>query len=210
MFLRHLAWIEGMRKRVEEATNGEVGYIFVPSTGVDGQTELMRQLNAQVDKKALIVDERFNGYRLELIDLRKWMKNSNGLKEKFKTKDIICLGGGHTYYLRWILKETGTDMLIKAFVNEGKVYAGWSAGAIMAGPTTLYFDLMGDNPEDAPEFITDGLGLTDTVIVPHLDNPDFNLSAIKADQQLRQAGFSTMALKDNEVFIVNGEKEWVI
>jgi tricorn protease len=58
--LRHLAWIEGMRKRVDEATNGEAGYIFVPSTGVEGQTELMRQLNAQVDKKALIVDERFN------------------------------------------------------------------------------------------------------------------------------------------------------
>jgi tricorn protease len=58
--LRHLSWIEGMRKRVEEATNGEAGYIFVPSTGVDGQTELMRQLNAQVDKKALVIDERFN------------------------------------------------------------------------------------------------------------------------------------------------------
>ena len=58
--LRHLAWIEGMRKRVDEATNGDAGYIFVPSTGVDGQTELMRQLNAQVDKKALVIDERFN------------------------------------------------------------------------------------------------------------------------------------------------------
>lgn len=58
--LRNLSWIEGMRKRVEEATNGEVGYIYVPSTGVDGQTELMRQLNAQFDKKALIIDERFN------------------------------------------------------------------------------------------------------------------------------------------------------
>ena len=58
--LRHLSWIEGMRKRVDEATNGEAGYIFVPSTGVDGQTELMRQLSAQVDKKALVIDERFN------------------------------------------------------------------------------------------------------------------------------------------------------
>lgn len=58
--LRHLAWIEGMRKRVDEATNGEAGYIFVPSTGVDGQTELMRQLSAQTDKKSLIIDERFN------------------------------------------------------------------------------------------------------------------------------------------------------
>lgn len=58
--LRHLAWIEGMRKHVETATNGDVGYIYVPSTGIDGQTELLRQLNAQSDKKALIIDERFN------------------------------------------------------------------------------------------------------------------------------------------------------
>ncbi|MFT3703521.1 MAG: PDZ domain-containing protein [Agriterribacter sp.] len=58
--LRNLAWIEGMRKRVDEATNGEVGYTYVPSTGIDGQTELLRQLNAQTDKKALVIDERFN------------------------------------------------------------------------------------------------------------------------------------------------------
>ncbi len=58
--LRHLAWIEDMRKKVEKETNGEVGYIYVPSTGVDGQNELIRQFNAQWDKKALIIDERFN------------------------------------------------------------------------------------------------------------------------------------------------------
>ena len=58
--LRNLAWIEGMRKHVADATNNEVGYIYVPSTGIDGQTELVRQLSAQTDKKALIIDERFN------------------------------------------------------------------------------------------------------------------------------------------------------
>jgi tricorn protease len=58
--LRNLAWIENMRKRVDEATNGEAGYIYVPSTGIDGQNELIRQFNAQWDKKALIIDERFN------------------------------------------------------------------------------------------------------------------------------------------------------
>ena len=58
--LRNLSWIENMRKRVDEATNGDVGYIYVPSTGVDGQNELIRQFNAQWDKKALIIDERFN------------------------------------------------------------------------------------------------------------------------------------------------------
>src|SRR6188474_423321 len=58
--LRNLAWIEDMRKQVDKETNGEAGYIFVPSTGVDGQNELIRQFNAQWDKKALVIDERFN------------------------------------------------------------------------------------------------------------------------------------------------------
>ena len=58
--LRYLAWVEANRKRVDEATNGEAGYIYVPSTGQDGQEELARQFNAQWDKKALVIDERFN------------------------------------------------------------------------------------------------------------------------------------------------------
>lgn len=58
--LRHLEWIENNRKKVEEATDGRVGYIYVRSTGRDGQNELMRQFSAQFHKDALIIDERFN------------------------------------------------------------------------------------------------------------------------------------------------------
>ena len=58
--LRHLAWIEHNRQVVAEATNGNAGYIYVRSTGIDGQNELIRQFTAQLDKKALIIDERFN------------------------------------------------------------------------------------------------------------------------------------------------------
>jgi tricorn protease len=58
--LRHLAWIEQKRATVEKETGGNVGYIYVSSTGIDGQNELIRQFVAQLDKKALIIDERFN------------------------------------------------------------------------------------------------------------------------------------------------------
>jgi tricorn protease len=58
--LRHLAWIESNRKRVEEATDGRVGYVYVRSTGLDGQNELVRQFSAQFHKEGMIVDERFN------------------------------------------------------------------------------------------------------------------------------------------------------
>ena len=58
--LRHLAWIENNRQRVSEVTNGKVGYVYVRSTGRDGQNELARQFYAQLNKEALIIDERFN------------------------------------------------------------------------------------------------------------------------------------------------------
>jgi tricorn protease len=59
--LRNLKWIEGNRKRVEEATQGKIGYIYVPSTGVaDGQYELVRMFYGQFNKHGLIIDERFN------------------------------------------------------------------------------------------------------------------------------------------------------
>ena len=58
--LRHLAWIEKNRKRVEEATEGKIGYVYVPDTGRRGQSELVRQFRAQYNKEGLIIDERFN------------------------------------------------------------------------------------------------------------------------------------------------------
>jgi tricorn protease len=58
--LRNLAWIEANRRHVDSVTGGRVGYVYVPSTGVDGQTELVRQFLAQYQKAGLIVDERWN------------------------------------------------------------------------------------------------------------------------------------------------------
>lgn len=59
--LRYRAWIEAKRKYVDEKTDGRVGYIHVPDTGVNGQNELVRQFYAQTGKEALIIDERWNG-----------------------------------------------------------------------------------------------------------------------------------------------------
>jgi tricorn protease len=58
--LRNLAWIEANRRKVDAATDGRVGYIYVPSTGIGGQTELFRMFRPQFAKEGLIVDERFN------------------------------------------------------------------------------------------------------------------------------------------------------
>ena len=59
--LRYRAWIERNRAHVEKKTDGRVGYIYVPDTGTNGQNNLVRQFYGQVDKQALIIDERWNG-----------------------------------------------------------------------------------------------------------------------------------------------------
>jgi tricorn protease len=59
--LRYRAWVEKNRAYVEKKSKGAVGYIYVPNTGIDGQNELVRQFFGQLDKKALIIDERWNG-----------------------------------------------------------------------------------------------------------------------------------------------------
>lgn len=58
--LRYRDWIEARRKYVEEKTGGRAGYIYVPSTGIDGQNDLVRQYYAQNAKPALIIDDRWN------------------------------------------------------------------------------------------------------------------------------------------------------
>ena len=58
--LRHLAWIDANRRRVEQASDGRIGYVYVPDTGRNGQNELVRQWRGQITRQGLIIDERFN------------------------------------------------------------------------------------------------------------------------------------------------------
>ncbi|MBO6513286.1 MAG: PDZ domain-containing protein [Phycisphaerales bacterium] len=59
--LRYRDWIEDNRRYVEEASDGKIGYIYVPNTGVNGQNDLFRQFYGQAGKEALLIDERWNG-----------------------------------------------------------------------------------------------------------------------------------------------------
>lgn len=58
--LRQLAWVEANRRRVDQASDGRIGYVYMPDTSTAGQNNLMRQFKAQWDKPGLIIDERFN------------------------------------------------------------------------------------------------------------------------------------------------------
>lgn len=71
--LRNRAWVEGNLARVAEATEGRVAYVYVPNTAGAGHEYFKRYFFPQVDREAIIVDERFNAggqisdYYVELL-----------------------------------------------------------------------------------------------------------------------------------------------
>ncbi len=59
--LRNRDWVEGNLRKVTEATNGKVAYVYVPNTSSAGHEYFKRYFFPQADRKAIIIDERFNG-----------------------------------------------------------------------------------------------------------------------------------------------------
>jgi tricorn protease len=58
--LRNLDWIEGNRRKVAELSGGKVAYVYMPNTGGSGYTNFNRYFYSQLDKQALVLDERYN------------------------------------------------------------------------------------------------------------------------------------------------------
>ncbi|MEG1749726.1 MAG: PDZ domain-containing protein [Tannerellaceae bacterium] len=59
--LYHYNWIQDNIRKVSEATNGKVGYIYIPDMGPEGLNEFSRYFYPQLDKEGLIIDDRANG-----------------------------------------------------------------------------------------------------------------------------------------------------
>lgn len=114
--LRHLEWIESNRMQVDKASNGQLAYMYMPNTGGDGQTELLRQYYAQIDKKGFVIDERFNA--------------GGQLGDRF----LEMLDRQPLYYIGW---RNGYDMPVPTKANAGPkvmLINGWAGSGGDAFP----------------------------------------------------------------------------
>ncbi|MBN9502801.1 MAG: hypothetical protein BGO01_12510 [Armatimonadetes bacterium 55-13] len=58
--LRYKAWVEDNRRKVDSLSGGKISYIHMPDTGGSGYTSFNRYFMSQLDKDAVLVDDRFN------------------------------------------------------------------------------------------------------------------------------------------------------
>ncbi|KUO56979.1 MAG: peptidase S41 [Sphingomonadales bacterium BRH_c42] len=121
--LRQWAWIEGNRKRVEQASGGRVAYVYMPNTADEGFTFFNRMYFAQTDKQALILDERSNGggqaanYVIDVLS-RKWLA---GWKDREGLPWATPGGGIHGPKAMLIDQDAGSggDWMPYAFRQSG-------------------------------------------------------------------------------------------
>jgi dipeptidase E len=125
------------------------------------------------------------------IDLRTFEGN-------FDEYELIWLGGGNTFYLRYILKDF--EDKIRDHVEKGKVLAGSSAGTLVVGPSIEEIDNI-DDPYLSPEIIGTGLGLTKYCVLSHKDNPKFKEELAKSVDRFKANGHEVIQLDDGQVFV---------
>ena len=59
--LREQAWIDHNREVVDKASGGRIAYVYLSDMESLGMEQFIRQFYGQLDKQALLVDERWNG-----------------------------------------------------------------------------------------------------------------------------------------------------
>ncbi|MEM7052655.1 MAG: S41 family peptidase [Acidobacteriota bacterium] len=59
--LLYLGWVEHNRQRVDELSDGRLGYLHIPDMGANGIREFIKYFYSQVRKEGLVVDVRGNG-----------------------------------------------------------------------------------------------------------------------------------------------------
>lgn len=126
--LRSVAWIRDNAQRIAERTDGRIGYVYLPDTGLAGMRSFEREFHASAHLDGLVVDARFNSggtmadyilEKLQATDLARFYARDaepmpaprsiiNGPKVLL-TNEYSASGGD---YLPWAFRKTKLGTII--------------------------------------------------------------------------------------------------
>ncbi len=121
----------------------------------------------------------------------------------FSIADIIYIGGGNTAYLKNQFVKYNVDKLIKKYiVQNNKIFAGLSAGAILYSKCGMGDSLSYQSGDHYYNFqMVDGLNLIDLVFCPHYQKEDLYV--------FNEIGLSSklaLALEDDTAVLIDNNK----
>ena len=137
------------------------------------------------------------GLTVERLDLDEIAPQD--LRAALKPADVLVVSGGDPFHLLRAARRTGFGAAVREALAAGAVYVGYSAGAMVAGPTLEPLRLT--SPITAPHDLDlTGLGLTDVLVLPHHGRP--GRAARHAEAQRVYAGrVELVPLNDGELAV---------
>lgn len=158
--LRNRDWVEGNIKKVSDASNGQVAYVYVPNTGSGGFEYFKRYFFPQVNKAGIIVDERFNGggqladYYIDLLKrpVQSYWRYRYGKDQKAPNASIqgpkVMLidetAGSGGDYLPYLFRQAKLGTIVGKTTWGGLVgvlgYPELIDGGVVTAPNLAFFD----------------------------------------------------------------------
>ena len=141
-----------------------------------------------------------------VVELRVGATEPQARSEVLDGLDAVYVAGGNSLGLMAALRRTGAAGELTRRVRAGLPYIGLSAGAIVTGPSLEPLTLM-DDPAEAPDLDGHhGLGLVDTVVVPHADGalPPYPPELIDRIRTTYAASHPLTFLADDEALVLTG------
>jgi dipeptidase E len=127
------------------------------------------------------IDE-LNGSGLEPVevDLRRYFGKTSELRATLAGFDLVYVRGGNAFVLRRAFHQSGADEIMRQLLeNDAIVYAGYSAGPCILGPTLRGIEESADDPTIIPDgyqspVVWEGLRVLPYAIAPHYrsDHPE--------------------------------------
>ncbi len=172
--------------------------------------------NVLGDKMALFTQA---GFDPQVIDLRLFFGRADELESYLEQYDpgiIYCLGG-NPFFLNAALRMSGMDNIIRrALFNDAIVYAGESAGTMVAAKNLAPY-MRGE--DRLPEITKDlygkkapleALGLIDYYPICHAYREDHSEKTDMYRRNVTNYGGKAVLLDDADVIIVDGRKMQVL
>ena len=146
------------------------------------------------------------GFKVEILDLRKYFNNTN-LTKKLKEYSAFCVIGGNVFVLRQAMKLSKFDEYLRKIKNNDKyLYIGYSAGSCVLCQSLKGYEIVDipTNPYNKDDIIYDGVGLLNYNIVPHYKSNHKESKAIdKVVDYYNKNNITYKTLKDGEVLIID-------
>ena len=153
------SYLAGTKELVQNflTQNNVQKILFIPTAAN------VKEYRGYVDEGIAALKE--NGYDVTVLDVATAPHSKS--VQVIKNSGCLCISGGNTFYLLQELKRNGLLNLIKQRVQDGMLYIGESAGAIIACPDISYNQIMDDKAVATELTNYSGMGLVDYYVLPH-------------------------------------------